>query len=492
MRLVLPEEFLVRIREMLGCDFEDFLGSFETESKRGIRINSLKTTAKKMQEQAPFHMEPVPWVQGGFFVDRDADPAGHPFYRAGLYYIQEPSAMTPADRLLIAPGDKVLDLCAAPGGKATALAAKLAGTGLLVANDAVTARCRALLHNLELFGAGNIVVTNEQPVRLAERFPLFFDKILVDAPCSGEGMFNKEPAVIGTWSPERVIYFAAQQRSILRSAVRMLKPGGLLMYSTCTFSKEENEGSVSDLLAACPEMRLCEIAPYEGFSPGRPEWGDGNPSLTKTVRIWPHKMAGAGHFLALMEKEESGDAAAGPAGEERVRDGRPGKKEKSGPKKGGKPPKSYGPKKQQKGAAAFTKEEQTLLKDFLEAMRLPELPGRLENRDGRVFCVPEDWPEPEGLRLIRCGLYLGELKKKRFEPSQAMALYTGAERFAPCLDLALTDPRLASYLAGADILLSETETETENGLVLVRAAGFPVGFGKKTGSTLKNKYLRLK
>jgi NOL1/NOP2/sun family putative RNA methylase len=281
----LPVEFLERMKEQLGDEYPDFLNSYNIKGRRGIRINELKTTAKEIKEQAPFSMEPVPWVSSGYFIDENDDPAGHPFYRAGLYYIQEPSAMTPADRLDIIPGEKVLDLCAAPGGKATALAVKLKGEGLLVANDASASRCRALLHNLELFGAGNIIVTNEQPAKLEKKFPEFFDKILVDAPCSGEGMFRKEPEVIGSWTPERVEYFSALQKSILKSAVKMLKPGGMMMYSTCTFSKEENEGSVSFVLDEFPDMQLMEIKSYEGFSKGRPEWGNKNLDISKTVRI---------------------------------------------------------------------------------------------------------------------------------------------------------------------------------------------------------------
>ena len=188
-----------------------------------------------------------------------------PLYAAGVFYLQEPSAMTPASRLPIEPGERVLDLCAAPGGKATELNARLKGTGLLVANDISNARAKALLRNLELFGSENVLVTNETPAGLADVFPGFFDKILVDAPCSGEGMFRKDEAVIGTWTPERPDFFADLQREITSNAVKMLRPGGLMMYSTCTFAPQEDEGTVSFLLENFPEMELIEMEGYEGF-----------------------------------------------------------------------------------------------------------------------------------------------------------------------------------------------------------------------------------
>lgn len=463
----LPEAFLENVKEQLGEEFPQFLESYEIKGRRGIRINSLKTTKEKIKEQAPFHMEPVPWVENGFFIDQEDDPAGHPFYRAGLYYIQEPSAMTPADRLEIKPGEKVLDLCAAPGGKATALAAKLKGEGLLVANDASASRCKALLHNLELFGAGNIVVTNELPQRLEKKFPEYFDKILVDAPCSGEGMFRKEPEVIGSWSPERVEFFAKQQREILSSAIGMLKPGGLLLYSTCTFSKKENEGSISFALEQFPEMDLLEVKGYEGFSKGVPLWGNGEERLSKCVRIWPHKMDGAGHFLALMKK--SGEAE---------REKREKVKKKA--------------KRQEGYNKGFSKEEQSVMDDFLKLLGSNIKKEDLENRGGKVYMMPFEKEIAQGIKFLRCGLYMGELKKKRFEPSQSLALWEGVRNFAHCLNLEVEDPRIESYMRGENLQLTEQEAGTENGFYLVKISGYPLGFGKKVGEILKNKYVLLR
>ena len=239
---LLPEEFSRRMAAFMGDEFQSFAYSCSIgDRKNALRVTELKTTAKQFYEQAPFKMEPVQWVKNGFFYDYKDEVTTHPFFRAGLYYITEASAMTPADRLPIEPGERVLDLCAAPGGKAFALAGKLKGTGLLAANEVNASRAKALLYNLETLGASNILITNEQPHKMAGSFENFFDKILVDAPCSGEGMFRRNPEAAKQWSAEKVRTLAGLQKSILSSAVRMLKPGGLLMYSTCTFSPEENE-----------------------------------------------------------------------------------------------------------------------------------------------------------------------------------------------------------------------------------------------------------
>ncbi len=460
----LPPEFLKRMKLQLADEYDAFLETFENKSERGLRINTLKITKEIFERQAPFDMEPVPWIDGGYFCAREEDVAGHPMYRAGLYYIQEPSAMTPADRLEIRPGDKVLDLCAAPGGKSTRLAGKLGGSGLLVSNDINAARCRALVNNLELAGAANIIVTNERPDVLKRRFPEYFDRIMVDAPCSGEGMFRKDPAVIGTWSPERVGYFAAVQREILFCAMRMLRPGGLLMYSTCTFSPEENEGSISAVLEAFPETEVMEIKPYEGFSKGVPACGNNDIRLEKTVRIWPHRMRGEGHFLALLKK-------GGAAGIETS--------SKKTPKKN-----SYN--------ASFSIEERALMDGFLKGIKTDFSKSCFENRKGKVFYMPFDERDAAGLKFMRCGLFAGELKKKRFEPSQAMALYLKREDYYNTISFKASDERLKRYLKGEDTELCGEEINACDGWVLVCAEHFPVGFAKKSSFRLKNKYLRLR
>ena len=250
----LPQEFLERMEHMLGEEYPAFLQSYEEPRKFGLRVNTMKISVEEFQRLAPFHLTPIPWIPNGYYYEREDDPARHPFYYAGLYYLQEPSAMTPASILPVMQGEHVLDLCAAPGGKATALGAKLAGEGLLVANDISASRAKALLKNLEIFGIRNSFVTNAYPAKLAEQFAGAFDKILVDAPCSGEGMFRKDLANARVWSLEKVKECAKTQHEIIRQAVSMLRPGGLLLYSTCTFSPEENEQTIASLLQEHPEL----------------------------------------------------------------------------------------------------------------------------------------------------------------------------------------------------------------------------------------------
>jgi NOL1/NOP2/sun family putative RNA methylase len=484
MKNKLPQDFLDRIKGQLTDEYSEFLASYDKEPKKGIRINTLKTDPDEMKKRAPFKMEPVPWVKNGYFVDEKDDPAGHPFYRAGLYYIQEPSAMTPADRLDVIPGDRVLDLCAAPGGKATALAAKLSGEGLLVANDASASRCRALVHNLELFGARNIIVTNELPQNLEKKFPAFFDKIMVDAPCSGEGMFRKEPAVIDTWSSQRVEFFAKQQRGILKSAAAMLKDGGLMLYSTCTFSPQENEGSVSFVLEECPELELLEIEPYSGFSHGMPESGNGDEGLKKTVRIWPHKMDGEGHFMALFRK---GRDTCAPEAEQEFY---------PGPKAGNRKKKKPG--KKHKGGVngfnmTFSAEEKKIMDGFLEGAGDGIDRSRLENKNGKVYLMPELPDDFPNLKILRAGLYMGELKKNRFEPSQSFAVSVYGNGFKNSFSMDETDPRLFAYFKGESIKLSdEEEALLRDGMILIKVRDFAVGFGKKTKEVIRSRYLQLK
>ncbi len=314
MRLELPEAFEKRMRDMLGAEFDAYMSGYQDTRQYGLRVNPLKISGEELEKNTSFHLSPIPWTHDGYFYREEDQPARHPYYSAGLYYLQEPSAMTPASRLPVTPGERVLDLCAAPGGKATALGAALQGKGVLVANDISNSRAKALLKNLELFGIPNAFVTNEIPGKLAESFEGFFDKVLVDAPCSGEGMFRKDPAVIKTWDEERPEYFAKLQKDILKNAVKMLRPGGMLLYSTCTFAPVENEGSISWLLEEFPEMELQTMEGYEGFAPGHPEWGNGDPALVKCVRIWPHRMNGEGHFLALLRK--AGNCAPGSGRDE--------------------------------------------------------------------------------------------------------------------------------------------------------------------------------
>lgn len=302
----LPLKYTETMKALLGEEYDAYLASFDEERFYGLRVNTLKLSAEEMAARGVFSLRPVPWCETGFYYDGAERPAKHPYYHAGLYYLQEPSAMSPAATLPIEKGDRVLDLCAAPGGKTTQLGARLGGTGLLVANDISAGRAKTLLKNVELAGIRNAIVMSETPERIAERLPNFFDKILVDAPCSGEGMFRKEPDMVKSWDAEMLAFCRSEQAKILEACAPMLKAGGMLLYSTCTFSPEENEKSIGNFLERHPEFELMPIAKKNGFA-------EGLAPYTDCARLYPHRLKGEGHFLALLRKKEAAEGKAIPA-----------------------------------------------------------------------------------------------------------------------------------------------------------------------------------
>ena len=440
------------MRELLGEELPEFLAGFEEERYGGVRFNSGKLTRKEWEQLVPFPVERIPWIQNGYYYRLTDQPAKHPYYFAGLFYIQEPSAMTPAAMLPIEPGDRVLDICAAPGGKSTELAARLQGTGVLVSNDISNSRAKALLKNLELFGAKNAVVLSEAPGRLTERFSGYFDKILVDAPCSGEGMFRKSPAIMKNWEQYGVGYYHKLQLEIMDAVLPMLRPGGMLLYSTCTFSPEEDEGTLQYLLEKDPTLHVIkpELS-YEGFSEGRPDWiPQGRAELANAVRLWPHKLRGEGHFSALLKKEEDGTGR-----------------------------RSYPEKK---NTARLPKETE----EFLSRLAMPIAEERLEWREDRLYLLPEGLPELSGLRVMRSGLLLGEQKKNRFEPSQALACALKAGQYDNEYHLPASDEDVLRYLKCETIT---AKTEVADGFVLVCVENYPLGWAKAQNGVLKNKYL---
>nr|WP_281423170.1 RsmF rRNA methyltransferase first C-terminal domain-containing protein [Paenibacillus oenotherae] len=316
----MPQSFIDKMRRLLGDEFDAFIASYQRPRKYGFRVNGLKLSTDDYLKLSPWGewLVPIPWAADGYYYEEGDRPGKHPHYHAGFYYIQEPSAMVPAELLDVQPGDRVLDLCAAPGGKSTQLAAKLQGSGILVTNDNARERTKALAKNIELAGIRNAVVLNEEPAALANVFEGWFDRILVDAPCSGEGMFRKDESMIGEWERHSVARCSVMQRDILRHAERMLAPGGTLVYSTCTFSPEENEAQIAELLAACPELDVVPVQLAHGWAPGRPEWtnaevigrtssepeqeDDRINSISGTVRLWPHLTEGEGHYAAVLRK----------------------------------------------------------------------------------------------------------------------------------------------------------------------------------------------
>lgn len=462
----LPQSFLDSMKEILGEDYEAFLAGFDGQRQYGLRVNTLKMNLEEFERIAPFHLKKVPWISNGYFYEAEDAPAKHPFYSAGLYYLQEPSAMTPASRLKVQPGERVLDLCAAPGGKATELGAALQGEGLLVANDINTARARALLRNLELFGISNSFVTNEPPHVLAERFPEFFHKIMVDAPCSGEGMFRKNPAVVDSWQEKGPEYFSKLQREIIVQAADMLLPGGMMFYSTCTFSPLENEKTITHLLKERPDMEVIPMEDYEGFAEGltsyRGEVFDESCKLCR--RIWPHKMSGEGHFMALLHK-------------------------KSGTQQQVQQTVSQSSIWWEK-CKGLNKEQKAAAEDFFSHVNIAYDGKRIDVRGDNLYYLPAPKYDGRGLHFLRNGLFMGEFKKKRFEPSQPFALALHAQDFDQVLDFPADDERLSRYLRGETLDVSDliAGEKKRKGWQLVMVAGYPLGFGKLVNNNLKNKY----
>ena len=452
----LPKEFLAEMKLLLGDEYHRYLKSFEEGWKPGLRVNTRKLEPGQLRAMVPWELEPVPWTGNGFYYSSEAGdeggvrPSKHPAYYCGLYYLQEPSAMTPAAMLPVEPGDRVLDLCAAPGGKSTELGARLMGQGLLVSNDISYSRARALLKNLELAGIPNICVTSESPEKLAEVWPEFFDKILVDAPCSGEGMFRRDEDMVKDWTAHGPSYYAPIQRQIAVQAVRMLKPGGMLLYSTCTFSRIEDEGNIEYILEHYPQMELCTLD-----LPAVPGAVDGI-GLKGCMRLFPHRLKGEGHFLALLRKKKADVDMPG--------DSRP------------KPMKALKAMKDQDDLARF-----------MESLSLEMDEDRMVLHQDHVYYLPEglEWNLP--LRFLRTGLFLGEVKKGRFEPSQALAMALKADQFDAVVRLGHEDERVVRYLKGETVELSEAEGPIK-GWCLVAMEDYPMGWAKGTGMSLKNKY----
>lgn len=438
----LPSRFEQDMKRLLGEEYPLFLESYDRQPHSGLRVNTLKLSPEVFPSVFPFPVDPVEWIFNGFTYPKGVLPSKDPYYYAGLYYLQEPSAMTPADRLAPLPGDYVLDLCAAPGGKATELGARLRGEGILVANDISNSRAKALLKNLELAGIANVYVTSEDPQRLVDSLPEFFDKILVDAPCSGEGMFRKEARMMRDWEKQGPEFYSEIQKKLVLQAADMLRPGGRLLYSTCTFSELEDEGTIRWLLEQRPGMRLIPMEGYEGFSPGR-------RGMDQCVRIFPHKMEGEGHFLALLEKEGTPPL--------RVR------------RKGRSDPLPF-------EAEDFLKDCPILKKDKIYRLR-----------GERLYALGSGDQMPEKLRYLRTGLYLGDCKKKRFEPSQALAMSLDKE-YPQCISLPREDGRVLRYLKGETLDLPELDLKGRKGWQLFCVDGYPLGWGKLAGSSLKNKY----
>ena len=484
----LPLGFPDRMRRLLGAEYPAFLASYDKPRRPALRVNPLRLDGipDGVRALLPFLAERVPFTADGWYYPDDPAlrPGRHPYHEAGLYYIQEASAMIPAALCPPRPGERVLDLCAAPGGKATQLAGALRGQGLLVANEIHPGRAAVLSGNIERMGIPNALVLNMEPQALAERFPGFFDRIVVDAPCSGEGMFRKEPQAVQMWSPENIALCAARQAEILRAAARMLAPGGTIVYSTCTFAPEEDEGSVLTFLREHPDFdtvmtdasAILACLADGRLDAGRPDWVPGGTeyagSLRRAVRLFPHHADGEGHFAVLLRRRAdaaSGDAVSGGAVSRRAE--RPGRRDN------------------RPGRGISLPDALRLFRDFAGSV-LGYIPDGIPCLFGETLSLLPAGCDLtaeslNGLRVLRAGLELGSVAGGRFTPAHALAMAAlpipdGARRYA--LDSAGGQP--AAYLRGETVSCPSELA----GWYTVTVDGFPLGWGKADRGVMKNHY----
>lgn len=452
----LPIEFEKKMKAFLGDEWDDFLYSYDNNRFQALRFNTLKVQSPEERMRILKTLKissdkKVSWANEAYYFDENVRPGKHPYHEMGLYYIQEPSAMSAAALLAPKPGMRVLDLCAAPGGKSTQLATYLGDSGLLVSNEINTQRSRILSQNIERMGIKNAIVTNEDSFVLASHFPGFFNAIQVDAPCSGEGMFRKLPEAIEQWSMENVAICAARQKEILDNAAVMLKPGGTIVYSTCTFSKEENEDVIEYFLERHPDFTLEEME-----------------------RFWPHKVDGEGHFVAKLVRRGCVDTD--------LKADRKTKKNKN----------SKNRKNETK--PALTKENMKLLSEFLDETISEDMAAWIKNSrlvmfGEQLYRLPDMEVDIKGLKVQRAGLHIGEFKKQRFEPSHSLALALKISEAKNVVKLTWDDPQTTGFFNGQSVMLSDEQTaECKKGWALVCVDGYPAGWGKVNGAQVKNHY----
>ena len=452
----LPIEFEKKMKAFLGNEWDDFLYSYDNNRFQALRFNTLKVQSPEERMRILKTLKissdkKVSWANEAYYFDENVRPGKHPYHEMGLYYIQEPSAMSAAALLAPKPGMRVLDLCAAPGGKSTQLATYLGDSGLLVSNEINTQRSRILSQNIERMGIKNAIVTNEDSFVLASHFPGFFNAIQVDAPCSGEGMFRKLPEAIEQWSMENVAICAARQKEILDNAAVMLKPGGTIVYSTCTFSKEENEDVIEYFLEKHPDFTLEEME-----------------------RFWPHKVDGEGHFVAKLVRRGSVDTG--------FKSDRQTKKIKNNKNR------------KNETKPALTKENMKLLSEFLDetisdAMAALIKNSRLVMFGEQLYRLPDMEVDIKGLKVQRAGLHIGEFKKQRFEPSHSLALALKLSEAKNVVKLTCDNPQTIGFFNGQSVMLSDEQAaECKKGWALVCVDGYPAGWGKVNGTQVKNHY----
>ena len=442
---MLPKEFLERMEKMLGSEYRAFLESYDKEQYKALRFNALRGKHDEFLKENPFDLSRVSWEENGYYYTEADKPGKHPYHEAGVYYIQEPSAMAPVGFLEPKPGEVILDLCAAPGGKSTQIGVKMHGQGLLITNEIHPQRAKILSENIERMGIWNAIVLNETPEKLGERFSGFFDKILVDAPCSGEGMFRKNDEAGKEWSPENVALCAKRQDAILDEAAKMLKRGGRIVFSTCTFATEENEGSISRFLERHADFSVKKVCVFDGMEQN--EWG---------VRLWPHKVKGEGHFLSVLEKDGNHEDM----------------------EKGCYTTLKGQSIKQYPEFMEFCKESGLDLCDKADFMG-----GSYITFGEQLYLVPKDAPVLDKLKVLRPGLHVATIKKGRIEPAHALSHILGIMDVKNYINLSADSLEVRQYLNGQTL-----NVEGNKGWNLVCVDSYGLGFGKLSGGILKNHY----
>ena len=454
----LPADFLNTLEGMLGTKgLNRYIESLECERVYGLRTNPLKATPEQLKSLLTCLTHNVPWLPEGFYFSPENRPTKSVWYHAGLFYVQEPSAMLPAAVAGIEPGHTVLDICAAPGGKTTQAAGYLQGKGLIVANDISISRCKPLVKNIELSGVTNAIVICEKPERLAGRFVDFFDRILIDAPCSGEGMFRKDKSAISSWSRHKPEACAAIQWNILNKAAIMLKPGGRMVYSTCTFEPSENEDMIEWFLGAHNEFSIVPINCSElGIS----------ATTSGAGRIWPHLQEGEGHFVCVLSKSTNNS--------HRINDSSKTKEDTA-----------VGAQKLSSRHKNLEHVSMDYFRGFCEEYLTNELDGNFVTLGESLYKIPSPMPDLGGIRTVRNGWYLGELKIKRFEPSQAFAMGLKKSDVRNTINFSSNSRDAERYLKGESF-----DVEAKNGWALVCVDGYPLGWAKVQNGRMKNKYLK--
>ncbi|MEM8535240.1 MAG: RsmF rRNA methyltransferase first C-terminal domain-containing protein [Chloroflexota bacterium] len=448
----LPITFVERMQGLLGDDADAFFTALSWPSITGLRVNTLKLTPTQFTNLVPWACEVVSWCSAGLRLLDDIQPGKHPYHAAGLYYVQEPSAMAIAEILAPQPDELVLDLAAAPGGKATHLAALMGNRGVFVANEIERSRTRSLAQNLERWGARRAIISNETPQRLAEQWGAIFDRVLVDAPCSGEGMFRKSPTAVDEWSENAVQGCATRQKHLLETAARLVRVDGHLVYSTCTFAPEENEQIIAQFLNRHDDFALQPIR-LPGSASGRSDWLPAElvrSDIEYTTRLWPHQVSGEGHFVALLRRTTGSDV---------------------GIKKG--------------SIQVVSRHIRSLWHSFTAATLTtdPAEEAMLVAFDKHLYAIPTDAPPLDTLKVVRAGLWLGTLHRDRFEPSHSLALALQSADVPNRCDFAPDDERLRQYVQGHPL-----HEPGDSGWVLMTVAGFPIGWGRRAQGIIKNAY----